>query len=113
MKELARRPLDQDSETNAKKLFRLQQYKLMHLAEQNPLRVIVLRAEVQSLLLSEFQLQVGSVNDAERCIRELGMHLGEHGGFAWMVFIAHRVQALGGSLRQLEYSWNGICGWRS
>lgn len=36
----------------------------------------------------------------------------ERGGFARMVLVAHRVAFLGGSIRKLEFSWNGICGWR-
>jgi hypothetical protein len=44
-------------------------------------------------------------------IRKIGEYLGSNGGNDRMVRIAYRVVALGGSSRQLEYDWQGICGW--
>jgi hypothetical protein len=49
--------------------------------------------------------------EAEAAIRKIGEHLGAHGGSDRMVRVAYRVKALGGSSRQLEWCWEGICGW--
>jgi hypothetical protein len=82
------------------------------MVEGNPMRVIIVRTEVKGLLKSEFGVDISNTEDAEAEIRKVGTHLCEKGGFARMVFVAHRVAALGGSIRQLEFSWDGICGWR-
>ena len=45
-------------------------------------------------------------------IRRIGEQLGDNGGHGRMALVAYRVEYLGGSSRQLEYAWAGICGWR-
>jgi predicted RNA-binding Zn-ribbon protein involved in translation (DUF1610 family) len=57
------------------------------------------------------QMQRGS-KEAETEIRKVGEHLGANGGSDRMARVAYRVEALGGSSRQLEWSWSGICGWQ-
>lgn len=49
--------------------------------------------------------------EAEAKIREIGVYLGENGGSDRMLRVAYRVSALGGKIRQLEWCWEGICGW--
>ena len=43
--------------------------------------------------------------------RAIGQYLSDHGGDDRMTLIAYRVQALGGSTRDCENAWDGICGW--
>lgn len=105
-------PLGPEDELASRKLFRLQQYALAEYVERNPARVVVVRAEVQSLIASEFGLVVANKDEAENQIRSLGLQLCANGGNARMLLVAYRVQALGGFIRQLEFSWNGVCGWR-
>ena len=45
-------------------------------------------------------------------IKEIGEYLCANGGDDRMQLIAHRVAYLGGSSRQLEWDWSGICGWQ-
>ena len=45
-------------------------------------------------------------------IRKIGENLGANGGSDRMARVAYRVEYLGGSSRQLEYDWAGICGWQ-
>lgn len=44
-------------------------------------------------------------------ITNIGMCLCQNGGSDRMKLIAYRVQALGGSIQDLEYHWQGLCGW--
>lgn len=113
IQERARQPLEHDLETTAAKLLRLQQYTLAELEDGNAVRVLVIRKALQDSLLGEFQIHIASIGDAERHIRDLGEALSKSGGLDRMKLIAYRIQALGGSSRQLDFSWNGIGGWRA
>lgn len=44
-------------------------------------------------------------------IREMGDYLCARGGHWRMVLISYRYKARGGSSREMEYLWRGICGW--
>jgi hypothetical protein len=44
-------------------------------------------------------------------IRRIGEYLCENGGSPRMARVGYRVHALGGSLRELEFEWEGICKW--
>ena len=44
-------------------------------------------------------------------LKKIGNYLCSNGGSDRMALIAYRVEYLGGSSRQCELDWNGICGW--
>lgn len=44
-------------------------------------------------------------------IKSIGEDLCSNGGDKRMKRVAYRVSALGGSARELEMYWNGVCGW--
>ena len=46
-------------------------------------------------------------------INAVGQRLSEAGGFFRMLAVCHRVGVLTGSYRQIEYAWDGICGWQA
>lgn len=59
------------------------------------------------------QLQRGHESPAAKAeIRRIGEDLGANGGNDQMARVAYRVEYLGGSSRQLEFDWAGICGWQ-
>lgn len=109
---MAKNRFDSETEDYCQRLFCLQQYTLIDMFERSLPRVVVLRAAVQAKLKADFGIEIADVPEAEAQIKRIGHRLCEKGGFARMVLIAHRVAFLGGSIRQLEFSWNGICGWR-
>jgi hypothetical protein len=49
-------------------------------------------------------------DDSDR-IEKIGEYLCSNGGSDRMVLVAHHVAALGGSIREMELYWDGICGW--
>jgi hypothetical protein len=83
-------PLGLEDELVSRNLSRLQQYTLAEYVERNPARVVVVRAEVQALLASEFGLEVTNKDEAENQIRNLGLQLCANGGNARMLLVAHQ-----------------------
>jgi hypothetical protein len=72
-----------------------------------------LGGEDERLAKRLLQLQRGRESaEAKAEIRRIGKILGASGGSDRMARVAYRVEYLGGSSRQLEYAWAGICGWR-
>ena len=60
----------------------------------------------------EFKRDREAYDATFRDIAGIGEHLCAHGGTERMKLVAYRLQALGGSARQCEFYWDGICGWR-
>lgn len=77
--------------------------------EQFAHRMVVLLSEAQRLYDVDLRAQKEKLAE----IRKIGEQLCANGGSDRMVQVAHRVQALGGSIRDCEWRWKGICGWRS
>jgi hypothetical protein len=51
------------------------------------------------------------IDDIMLEIRKIGERIAEEGGHWLMLRVGYRAQALGGCLRSLEFSWEGLCGW--
>jgi uncharacterized Zn finger protein (UPF0148 family) len=67
--------------------------------------------EILARRLVALEREMDTSEEARREIRAIGEAVGQSGGSPRMKRLAYRVQALGGSLRTLEYEWEGICGW--